>query len=199
VEEEMSAPQGGWNFGWSGTVAIVAVVGGVLVLAAMDKLPAEMFGVRWTSSPPSPVQPPSQLTSPIPTPSLPTPPVVKNESIPVPSPTLETRLSPIQFVRDYYATVNAKEIDKAWGMLTTKFQNGVLTSDYSGFSNWWKSVDQVQVQEISLLSQSNDTAKVDVQIAYVIGDRFEKERPLRLTLVWNDSIKNWQINDTEKL
>jgi hypothetical protein len=43
VEEEMSAPQGGWNFGWSGTVAIVTVVGGVLVLAAMDKLPVEMF------------------------------------------------------------------------------------------------------------------------------------------------------------
>lgn len=30
----MSTPQGGWNFGWSVTVAIVTVVGGVLVLAA---------------------------------------------------------------------------------------------------------------------------------------------------------------------
>jgi len=45
----MSTPQGGWNFGWSVTVAIVTVVGGVLALAAMNKLPTEMFGVRWSN------------------------------------------------------------------------------------------------------------------------------------------------------
>jgi hypothetical protein len=107
--------------------------------------------------------------------------------------------SPIQFVRDYYTIVNAKELDKAWGMLTPEFQNQDKKSGYSGFSDWWKSVDQVQVQEISLLSQSNDTAKVDVQIAYVIGDNFKKERPQRFTLIWNSRIRSWQINDREKL
>lgn len=74
------------------------------------------------------------------------------ENIPTPSSTAETKPSPIQFVRDYYTSVNAKQLDKAWGMLTPEFQNQDPTSGYSGFSDWWKSVDQVQVQEISLLS-----------------------------------------------
>lgn len=47
----MSTPQGSWNFGWPVAVAVVAVVGGVLALAAMNKLPTEMFGVRWSSTP----------------------------------------------------------------------------------------------------------------------------------------------------
>jgi hypothetical protein len=93
--------------------------------------------------------------------------------------------SPIQFVRDYYTIVNAKELDKAWGMLTPEFQNQDKKSGYSGFSDWWKSVDQVQVQEISF------------RIA--IGDNFKKERPQRFTLIWNSRIRSWQINDREKL
>jgi uncharacterized protein YgiM (DUF1202 family) len=54
----VSTPQSNWNFGWPVAIAIVAVVGGVLVLAAMNKLPTEMFGVRWAT--PSP----SQLSTP---------------------------------------------------------------------------------------------------------------------------------------
>ena len=53
--------QGNWNFGWPVAAAVIAVVGGVLTLAAMDKLPSEMFGVRWANSSPSP--------SPLPSPS----------------------------------------------------------------------------------------------------------------------------------
>ena len=49
----MSEPQGGWNFGWPVAVAVVTVVSGVLALAAMNKLPTEMFGVRWSN--PSPL------------------------------------------------------------------------------------------------------------------------------------------------
>lgn len=64
----MSTPQGGWNFGWFGTVAIVTVVGSVLVLAAMDKLPVEMFSAGWTSTP---TPTPSASPPLIPTPPLP--------------------------------------------------------------------------------------------------------------------------------
>jgi len=53
----VSTPQGSWNFGWPVAIAIVAVVGSVLVLAAMDKLPTEMFGVRWATQSPTPLSP----------------------------------------------------------------------------------------------------------------------------------------------
>ena len=49
----MSTPQGSWNFGWPVAIAIVAVVGGVLVLAKMNKLPeeGEIPGFRWATRP----------------------------------------------------------------------------------------------------------------------------------------------------
>jgi hypothetical protein len=60
---DVSTPQSNWNFGWPVAVAIVAVIGGVLVLAAMGKLQEiELLGVRLiTSSPPQP----SPLPSPV--------------------------------------------------------------------------------------------------------------------------------------
>jgi len=51
----VSTPQGSWNFGWPVAIAIVAVVGGVLVLAKMNKLPeeGEIPGFRWATRPSS--------------------------------------------------------------------------------------------------------------------------------------------------
>lgn len=63
----MSSPQGGWNFGWPVAIAIVTVTGGVLVLAAMNKLPSKILNiVEWTnsSSPPSPSSSENKLQTP---------------------------------------------------------------------------------------------------------------------------------------
>lgn len=41
---------GKWDFGWPVTIAIGITVLGLLGLAAMNKLPTEMFGIKWASS-----------------------------------------------------------------------------------------------------------------------------------------------------
>ncbi len=45
---------GKWDFGWPVTIAIGISVLGLLGLAAMNKLPTEMFGIKWASSSTSP-------------------------------------------------------------------------------------------------------------------------------------------------
>ena len=91
----MNGSPNGWNFGWPVAVAIFAVVGGILALASMDKLPTELFGViRWPTSSPSPYQPstlsPSPTSSPVKEPSInpPSIPLTPTETIPSPTPSL---------------------------------------------------------------------------------------------------------------
>jgi hypothetical protein len=101
--------------------------------------------------------------------------------------------SPIEFIETYYETINIKQFNKAWEMLTPQFQKQVAIN-YSEFKKWWSNVDKVDIQNISLVSQTDNMAIVTVQIAYVRSKRYEKENPLQYTLIWNSRIKNWQIN-----
>lgn len=57
----MSEPQNHWNFGWPVAISIVVGVGGVLALAAMDKLPTELGFIKWAN--PSPSLPPSAIAN----------------------------------------------------------------------------------------------------------------------------------------
>lgn len=57
----MSAPQNNWNFGWPVAIAIVVGVGGILTLAAMDKLPMEIGFIKWGT--PSPLPTPSPVVN----------------------------------------------------------------------------------------------------------------------------------------
>lgn len=109
--------------------------------------------------------------------------------------------SPTQFMKDYYKTINQKEIDKAWEMLTPKFQKEGSHRDREEYYEWWKNrVDQVKVQrEPELLDQTNNTATVKVQIAYVRGKKETKEKPQKITLICYTETKFWQIDDSEKL
>ncbi|GAB1543665.1 hypothetical protein NUACC21_63410 [Scytonema sp. NUACC21] len=103
--------------------------------------------------------------------------------------------SPIEFIETYYDAVDKNQFDRAWEMLTPQFQKQVPKSGYLEFKQWWSSVDKVDVQSVSLVSQTDNMAIVTIQIAYVIRNRYIKEKLQQFTLIWNSSIKNWQIHE----
>jgi hypothetical protein len=108
------------------------------------------------------------------------------------------RSSPTQFMRDYYTKINEDKIGEAWQYLTQNFQ-GNSSSNYSDFYNWWNRVDEVQVKDVSLISQDNERAIVEVRTGYLMSGELREETPQQFTLIWNENIDNWQIDDRVKL
>lgn len=111
----------------------------------------------------------------------------------IPTETTSPKSSPSQFMKNYYTNINENRFKEAWKMLTPSFQTR-KSSSYSGYYNWWNSIDRVEIQDVSLISQDSNSATVFVQISYIINGEFKKENPQYFTLVWNSVINNWQIN-----
>jgi hypothetical protein len=92
--------------------------------------------------------------------------------------------------------VNAQQLTAAWQNLTPKFQrdgaNGI-----SGFTDWWKSVDQVSVNKARIVELKNDSAIVEVEVNYKQGKKISSDT-LRMSLVWNKTAEQWQIDETSR-
>ncbi|OKH17866.1 serine/threonine protein kinase [[Limnothrix rosea] IAM M-220] len=103
------------------------------------------------------------------------------------------RPSPTAFMESYYSIINSRNIAQAWRMLTPTFQG--YSESYAEFYEWWNSVDEVKVLDVSLVSQAGNSAVVEVRIDYVIDGEIYGEEPLRYDLMWNEQLVSWQIND----
>lgn len=141
---------------------------------------------------------PSVTASPSPTPTInpPKSPTATATATSTPSPTKQAKPSPENFVRDYYSLVNAQQLTAAWQKLTPKFQRDGA-SGRDEFTDWWKSVDQVSVDRARLVEIQNDSAIVDIELTYKKGKKISSET-LRMSLVWNETSKQWQIDETSR-
>jgi serine/threonine protein kinase, bacterial len=137
---------------------------------------------------PTPTPTPTPSKTPTATPS-PTPTSTSN-----PSSIEQVKPSPEQFVRDYYSLVNARQLSAAWQKLTPKFRrdqaNGV-----DGFTNWWKSVDQVSVEGTQLVKMTGNSAILEIRLTYRQGTKITSETK-QMNLVWNKDSGQWQIDET---
>ena len=77
--------------------------------------------------------------------------------------------SPAQFVRYYYSQINISNYPVTWSLLTASFQsanNGPATGGYQGYVDFWNTVHEVTVEGVSVLSQTNYYAVVNVTARY---------------------------------
>ncbi len=150
------------------------------------------------SSTPSPTATPSQSSSPTPSKTPTAAPSLTPTPTPNPSSIEQVKPSPEQFVRDYYSLVNARQLSAAWQKLTPKFRrdqaNGV-----DGFTNWWKSVDQVSVDGTQLVTTTENSAVLEIKLTYRQGAKITseiKQMNLIMNLIWNKDSGQWQIDET---
>lgn len=145
---------------------------------------AIFFGISKLLFPPAP-QPISSVT---PTP-LPSP-------VDTPSPTSVNplNLSPIEFVREYYTSINNRNYSETWNQLTAGKQRE--SGGRESYLQWWNSVREVRVDNISVLSQSDDAAllKADFWFSLESG-KITTENNKRIYLIWSEDSKSWLISD----
>ncbi|MFN5922221.1 MAG: hypothetical protein ACK466_00065, partial [Pseudanabaena sp.] len=113
-----------------------------------------------------------------------------------PSPTKQSKASPEEFIKEYYSLINTQQLTAAWQNLTPKFQrdgaNGI-----NSFTNWWQSVDQVTVDSMNIIELKDNSAVINISLTYKQGKKISSEI-LRISLLWNETSKQWQINETKR-
>ncbi|MFN5857178.1 MAG: serine/threonine protein kinase [Pseudanabaenaceae cyanobacterium] len=103
--------------------------------------------------------------------------------------------SPDTFIRNYYDLVNSRQYTEAWASLSPEFQQGQARG-YKSFTEWWNSIDKVNVIESRVVNMQNGTAIVDVSVLYFNPDPTPPEN-MRLSLKWDSNRNNWVIDGTE--
>jgi serine/threonine-protein kinase len=132
---------------------------------------------------------PQPTASPTPTPTA-TP-----SKTPTATPT-PTRPSPEQAIRDYSSLINDRQFQNAWQNLTPKFQRD-RAGGFNTFTDWWGTVDQVSVNGARLVETKENSAIIDIDLTYR-KDKATFPETLRMSLVWNESAKQWQISETQR-
>ncbi len=142
---------------------------------------------------------PTVTSTPIvkPTPTVSATPTVTPTLTVTPTPTKTiVKPSPEQSVRDYYNLINDRQFQNAWQNLTPTFQND-KAAGYVSFTGFWRTVDKVSVNNSRIVAIKENNAIVDIDITYQKGRETFPER-LRMNLVWNEALGQWQINETSK-
>ncbi|GAB4352428.1 MAG: hypothetical protein Fur0042_20950 [Cyanophyceae cyanobacterium] len=137
----------------------------------------------------------SILPAPSPTPT-PTPsPTPTPDPSPSPEPT-DDLPNPADAVRDYFAIVDRGDYETGWTLLTPDFQRNHSRDSYDSYTDWWRSVERTDIEDLRVLSVNGDTALVRARIAY----RLRNGRRTNATtsvyeLRWDEDRLQWRFAD----
>lgn len=146
-----------------------------------------------------------QAATAVPSRNAPTPLPGLNIQVPtaIPLPTLATPLSsPDQAVRNYYTLVSQQRYDLTWQLLTDSFKQRfnccAPNYNYSGYVEWWDSVNYVDFGDVRTVSQNGDRAVVYAELYWVMntGVRSGMSSNAYVELVYDSAMGSWRIDDT---
>jgi hypothetical protein len=100
--------------------------------------------------------------------------------------------SPENFIKEHYSNLNARNYDLTWKSLSSEFQT--ISTGFSGYTEWWNSVERIELDSVNLVSKDSSQAIVDAELRYIMktGVTSDDERG-RIYLAWNSSVSNWEI------
>ena len=96
---------------------------------------------------------------------------------------------------DYYASVNNRNYEATWKLLSPQYRNKKSIS-YSDYTNWWNTVRTVKITRANLSSGNNERTYVDAELQYVMNSGELKTETVRYLMVWKSDISSWVIEDT---
>jgi hypothetical protein len=112
------------------------------------------------------------------------------------------RPTPEQGVRTYYDLVSQQRYDLTWNLLTDSFKQRfnccAPSYNYSGYTQWWDSVNYVEYGAVRTVSQNGDRAVVYAELYFVMnnGQRSGMSGNPYIELVYDAAMGAWRINDT---
>lgn len=179
----------------------------VLLCAGCNLSSSEVANLP-TATPPQPTLASSTRT-PIPLPNdprptqlgvlstLPPPPIAVSTSIGA----VTTSTTPDQAVRTYYALVSSGRYDLSWAQLTDtfkqKFNCCAPAYNYTDYVAWWDTVNTIELNEVTIISQNGNRAVVYVQMIYLMnnGQHSSVINDPYIELVYDSALATWRFED----
>lgn len=103
--------------------------------------------------------------------------------------------SPQDAIADYYNLINQNRYAEAWVKLTPRFQRVAAADDYSGYENWWNTVNWVEVGVVEVVEQSDEVAVVKAKLTYQLKDGRAIADPKEEIMLVRQSSNQWLIDN----
>ncbi len=143
--------------------------------------------------------------TPVPSTNLPnishTPVPTQTQSSPLPSATAmptNNQPSPIEGVQNYYSSINQGQYRTAWDQLVPSYQNNkrLHPNGYLSYIDWWGGkVKSVDVEQVSIVEASTETATVYAQLKYIMKTGQAVSTSVRFLLLWDPDNSRWVVAD----
>jgi serine/threonine-protein kinase len=112
-------------------------------------------------------------------------------------PTQIDKPSPQQALRNYFATINQGQYQSSWKQLSPSFQSdkAIHPDGYLSYIDWWGGkVQHVDIEQVSLVEETTNTATVNSKLKYFMKTGKEVPESIRFSLIWDAESNNWLIS-----
>jgi hypothetical protein len=141
--------------------------------------------------------PPTVVPSDTPTQYIP-PPVAATPTRYIPSVNIIGDLLriPEGFARWYFTAVWAtRNYDELWTFQTSSFQNRYSPNGFTQYTDWWQSVERVDVRSVDVIQNDGQYASIQVTMTiYLLNGQIVSERQYLYDLVYNTGRKTWMFD-----
>ncbi|MBW4571930.1 MAG: protein kinase [Tolypothrix carrinoi HA7290-LM1] len=113
------------------------------------------------------------------------------------TPTQIEKPSPKQAVQNYFATINQGEYQTSWKQLSPSYQSdkAIHPDGYLSYIDWWGGkVQNVDIEQLSLVEETTNTATVNSKLKYFLKTGKEVPESVRFSLIWDAESNNWLIS-----
>jgi serine/threonine-protein kinase len=110
------------------------------------------------------------------------------------------RQTPEQAVQNYFYTINKRDFQTGWNQLSPSFQNNkrLHPDGYLSYIDWWGGkVQSVDIEQVSLIEATAQTATVNAKIKYLMSTQKLIPGSVRFFLLWDAQNSRWIISDTK--
>ncbi|MEH2131802.1 MAG: protein kinase [Nostoc sp.] len=153
--------------------------------------------VSTTPEPTTVQEPQEQEVSPVPVRSpFPT----QSAELPTSTQSQIDRPTPEQAVQNYFETINKRDFQTGWNQLSPNYQNNkALHPDgYLSYIDWWGGkVQSVNVEQVSLVEATAQTATVNANIRYLMKTGKVVPASVSFFLLWDAQNSRWVVSDTK--
>ena len=111
---------------------------------------------------------------------------------------IPSNMGPEEFIRFYYGAINKRNYVVTWSLLTPGFislANPLSQGGYQGYTDWWNTVDHVDVTGVDIIEQDKNTATVEVRATYQYSNGDTTHSHQRFDLIFDSSRGTWLFTE----
>ncbi len=110
------------------------------------------------------------------------------------------RPSPAEAVQNYYLNINQGQYENAWNQLAPSLQNNqrLHPDGYLSYIDWWGGkVESVNVEQVSVLAATTETATVNAKFKYLMKNGRQVPGSVSFSLLWDAERSKWVVSQVK--